>query len=159
VVYAISRAGGPRPTAVDLLTLQPVRPVLGSTGNQVVTTFDFIVDQAPEGRVRLVPSRLVANAGALGRGLRTGFQLTTTPFDSVGEAPERGYQSDSAAVVGVGQTAIVQFESIRATPGCNGNVYYAKVLVVASDPASGGVTLRARVNPNCGFRSLRPGRG
>ncbi len=155
VVYALSRAAGPRPTAVDLFTLQPLRPVLVSSNNGAVTAFDFAVDLAPDGRVRLLPSRLVADAGSAGRVRRTGFQTTATPFDSVAEAPERGYQSDSVTVVNVGQTAVVQFESLN----CNGGLLYAKVLVVTADPASGGVTLRARVNPNCGYRSLRPGRG
>lgn len=156
-VYPLSRATGPLPSAISLLSLAVVRPLLTNlattSGTVSAANFDFAVDRAADGRVRLLPSKLVVDLTGLGQVFQTGFQATTTPFDSIGDAPSSGYNADSAYTLGVGQSVIIQAQSATCS------AFYAKLLVVSVDPATGGVSVRARVNPNCGFRSLRPGRG
>jgi hypothetical protein len=158
VVYPLRAATGPLGSAVNLLALAVVRPGLTSAVAGAATipapNFDFAVDRAADGRVRLLPSRLVVDLTGVGQAYRTAFQTSTAPYDSIAEAPANGYQADTlAATVGVNESVIVEAQS----GACN--AFYAKVVVVAIDAASGAVTLRARINPNCGFRSLRPGRG
>jgi hypothetical protein len=156
-LYSLSRASGPLASAVNLYTLTVLRPgltvVQGSGGAVSAPNFDFAVDLAADGRVRLLPSKLVVDLTGVGQVFQTGFQLPGVPFDSVGEAPTSGYAADSALTVGVGQAVIVQAQS-SVCP-----TYYAKAVVLAVDPATGAVSMRARLNPNCGFRALRPGRG
>lgn len=165
VVYPLSTATGARPSAVDLAGQLALRPGIVAVGAAGVPTpnFDFAVDRAangaPNGEVRLLPPRLVADPGAIGRRPSTVFQLTNVPFDSIAEATTSGYGSDSVATtVTVGQSVIVRTESLVCVSRYSSQLY-AKLLVESVDPATGAVTLRGRINPNCGFRSLRPGRG
>jgi hypothetical protein len=158
LLYPLGSAQGPLGSAVDLLGLRAVRP--GLTGIPISSTvtvpaanFDLAVDLAPDGRVRLLPARLVVDVSGVGQVYRTGLQLSAAPFDSIADAPEGGYQSDSAQTVAVGQSVIAQFQSSACA------AYYAKLVVVSVGPAGGPITLRTRVNPNCSFRTLRPGRG
>jgi hypothetical protein len=157
-LYPLSRATGPLGSAVNLLALRALRPGLAAIDiGQGVTVpapnFDFAVDLAPDGRVRLLPSSLVVDVTGVGQVYRTGLQLSTTAYESIAEAPNSGYQADSAVTAAVGQSVIAQFQS----GGCT--TFYAKVTVLGVDAASGVITLRGRVNPNCGYRSLNPGRG
>lgn len=158
-VYPLSLAVGPLGSGVDVGSLRVVRPGVIVTSNVAVPTFDFAVDRGAGGRVRLLPAPLLVSTGDAGAGLRTGFQITATPFDSVGDAPQRGYQSDSATTVAPGQTVLVESQALACLTNRFNRTLYAKLVVLAVDSATGAVTLRARVNPNCGFRSLRPGRG
>lgn len=161
LVYPFTGASGPLGSAVALLSLSVVRPLLTSVvvstsppQSVITANFDLAVDRAPGGRVRLLPSRVVVDLNGVGSVFSTGVQTSRTPFDSIAEAPTEGYQADTVATtVGVNEPVIVRFQ----TSGCT--AYYAKAVVVGVDAASGVVTLRARVNPNCGFRSLRVGRG
>jgi hypothetical protein len=154
VLYPLSTATGPYVSAIELLSLSGVRPGLAFLGAGIAApNFDFAVDRTSDGRVRLLPSRLVVDLTGVGQVYRTGFQLATVPFDSIAEAPPAGYRADSAFTVNVGQPVIVQSQSALCTS------YYAKAVVVSVDAVTGAFTLRTRVNPNCGFRSLRPGRG
>lgn len=162
VVYPLATATGPRGSAVDIAGLRVLRPGVIAVGQAGVPSpnFDFAIDRAADGSVRFLPSRLVVDPGNVGRRPSTGFQTVTAPFDSIVEAPESGYASDSVATTAtLGQSVIVRTESLL----CAGNQLrpqlYAKFLVETIDAATGAVILRGRVNPNCGFRSLRPGRG
>jgi hypothetical protein len=162
VVYPLSTATGPRPAAVDLSDLREVRPGVGLIPGTTTLTpnFDFALDLGESGSVRFLPSRLIVDPGNVGRRPSTGFQTVAAPFDSIVEAPESGYTSDSVATtVTVGQSVIVRTESLRCAANQFRPQLYAKFLVENIDAATGAVILRGRVNPNCGFRSLRPGRG
>ncbi len=157
-LYPLSRATGPLGSAVYLREFRVLRPGLiaidiGRGVTVPAPNFDFAVDLAPDGRVRLLPSSLVVDVTGVGQVYRTGLQLSNTAYESIAEAPNSGYQADSAVTAAVGQSVIAQYQS----GGCT--TFYAKVTVLAVDAATGAVTFRGRVNPNCGFRSLNPGRG
>lgn len=159
-VYPLSTANPILRTAVNLATVSEIRPgvvvtLVGNTQVNVVN-FDFAVDRAPDGRVRLLPSKFVAGLAGVGVATQTGFRVVSTPFDSLAEAPSGGYQTDSVATVNVGQTVAVE-----AQLACYGRTrpnLYAKFVVDSVSAATGAVFMRGRVDPNCGFRSLRPGR-
>lgn len=160
-VYPLSTATGALRSAVNVMTLTAVRPALATVpvGQTVVIApnFDFAVDRSADGRVRLLPSKLVAGLGAAGLSLQTGFQTVTTAFNALDEAPGSGYQTDSVTTVGVGQTVVVQVQALSCYGSARPNVY-AKLVVDSVAAGSGPVYLRARVDPNCGFRSLKVGK-
>jgi hypothetical protein len=160
VVYPISSAAAPLPTAVSVSGLTSVRPAIVTVpfGNTalLVPNFDFAVDRATDGRTRLLPSRLIAATEGTGRVLRTGFQVVNTPFDSLTMAPAGGYERDSATVVGARQTIVVETEPVT----CLGNprsFIYAKMVIDSVSPTSGGVYIRAVVDLNCGYRTVQVG--
>lgn len=159
-VYPLSTAAGPLPSAVNVRSMVVVRPALTAvTGSGAIgPNFDFAVDRAADGRVRLLPAKLVAGLGGAGLLLETGFQTVTTAFDALDEAPGGGYQADSVTTVGVGQTVVVQAESAMCYNGRTRSYVYAKLVVDSVAAGTGLVYLRARVDQNCGFRSLKAGK-
>lgn len=158
LVYPLSTSAPIFASAIDLFNLRVLRPgVTVSSNAGLVANFDFAVDRGGDGRVRLLPSKLVAGVGGSGRVLRTGFQVTSVPFDSLADAPGGTYQSDSATVILPGQTVAVETESLSCFGGVR-TLLYAKLSLDSVSTTTGGVYLRARVDPNCGFRSLRPGK-
>lgn len=160
-VYPLSTATGSLRSAVNVAGLTAVRPALTTVpvGNVAVVApnFDFAVDRAADGRVRLLPAKLVAGLGTTGLTLQTGFQTVATAFDALDAAPNGTYQADSATTVGVGQTVVVEAQSLTCYGGPRPNVY-AKLVVDSVAAGTGLVYLRARVDPNCGFRSLKAGK-
>jgi hypothetical protein len=156
-VYPLSSAPTLLPTALSLFGVQEVRPLLRV--NQSLN-FEIAVDLDAQGRVRLLPPRLlVAPQGA---SLVTGMQvIANTTFDALTRAPNTGYQFDSATVVTPGQVVAVQTQGAGpASIICSVAVpMYAKLVVDSIRPAAGTqvIYMRARVDPNCGFRSLEPG--
>jgi hypothetical protein len=86
---------------------------------------------------------------------RVGFRTVTTAFDSLRRAPTGGFTFDSAFVVTVGQTVAVESQ----TGGCAPTApLRAKLVVDSVSRATNSIFLRVLTNPNCGFRSLLPGR-
>lgn len=158
-VYPLSIATGSLQSAVNLASLTAVRPALtlaAATG-AVAPNFDFAVDRAADGRVRLLPAKLVVGLGGAGLTLQTGFQVVTTAFDALDAAPNGTYQADSVTTVGVGQTVVVEAQSLTCYGLSRPNVY-AKLVVDSVAAGTGPVYLRARVDQNCGFRSLKVGK-
>ena len=100
------------------------------------------------------------NFGVPGAGGRSvGLLKSDVAFDALTEAPRRGYLIDSTAVtIAVGQTLVLQTQ----TPGCFNDsrgaspIIFSK-LVVDSVSAARAIHFRLTVDPNCGFRSFKPG--
>jgi hypothetical protein len=160
VVYPFSTAAASLNTAISISNFRELRPALltatAGGGLSLVPNFDFAVDRAADGRIRFVPSKLITDLTGAGRVLRNGLRVVSTPFDSLDAAPDGGYQRDSATVVSVGQTLAVETEP----PACpNGRTFlYAKLAVDSVSATTGAIYIRGRIDPNCGYRSLRPGR-
>lgn len=156
-VYALSTAPTLLPTAVSLYGVQSVRPAIRTSGT---LNFDLAFDVDAAGRVRMLPPKLlVAPQGA---SLTTGMQVVAnTTFDALSRAPSGGYQYDSATVVTPGQVVAVQTQGAGTlSVVCSTTApLYAKLVVDSVRPAAGTqlIYLRARIDPNCGFRSLESG--
>lgn len=146
LVYPLNAAPPGQASALDLRNVAAVRPAVSTTG---APTFDLAIDRVG-GVVRYLPPKLVTAALSTPQ---TGFQLVGTPFDSLFDAPGGTYVRDSAFTVPVGRTVVVQATTSVCTTTAP---IYAK-LVVDSIASSGGIYVRARIDPNCGFKSFRSG--
>ena len=160
VVYPLSTASPLLPTAISLSQSVAVRPAVRTN---LSLNFDVALDLDATGKVRLLPPKLVV-APQAGGSLVTGFQvLTNTTFDALSRAPNTGYQFDSATVVSPGQLVVVQTQGAGVLSAvCSPSTpMYAKLVIdsVPLVPGTGAraIYLKARIDPNCGFRSLDPG--
>jgi hypothetical protein len=150
VVYPLS--GDPAlPAAIDLSARRAVRPAILAGS---VINFDLAFDLDAQGRILVIPpARLASPPSGIPR---VGIQTRSESFDGLSRAPDGGYTFDSTAVVTRGQTVVV--EASAAT--CSTTYpLHAKLVVDSVGAVAAGrpIYVRARVNPNCGFRSLEPG--
>jgi len=146
IVYAMSGSAPELPTAYS------------SVGRQVMRVdtllFDVAFDLTADGQVALLPVSVVGQS-PLGR--RIGIRADTVAFESLQRAPVQGYTHDSVLVVPVGRTVVVE------APGNTCGLYalsqnlYTKFVIDSVNPVTRQIGFHAVHNPNCGFRSLRPG--
>ena len=134
------------------VVIQP-RVVSASSSGDFDVAFD--VDQA--GKVVVIPQRRIV-PGAGGRAV--GLQKSDRSFEALTEAPRGTYQFDTVAVaIAVGEVVVLQTQ----TSGCfndarGASPFLFSKLVVDSVPASTrAIHFRLTVDPNCGFRSFKPG--
>ena len=150
IIYPVSTARAELPVAIDFSNLRAARPALRNTGTP---NFDVALDLDPTGRVRvLLPQYVLIPLTGVPR---IGTQTTDAAYDDAAIAPSRNYRYDTVTVANVGQTVFVQ------TPGlaCTSTVpLYAKFIVDSVVGAERAMYVRMRLDPNCGFRSLAPGR-
>lgn len=113
--------------------------------------FDIAFDIDETGRLVVLPVSRVVHPPTGQR--RIGFIRIDEPYNTVIEAPLTGWVYDSSIVVNPGgafmarvQTRFCQFD-IRQD-------IYAKFFVDSVIPAERRVKLVARIDPNCGYRSL-----
>lgn len=136
-------------TSAGRLQRMPVATRVGNDFN-----FDVAVDVRGDTAV-FYPTRMVATA--LASVHRVGLQKSTTAFEAITAAPNGGYVFDTVAVAArVGETVIVA----SLHPVCSteyNRELFAKIGVMAVDPALKQATLRVRLDPNCGFRSFLAG--
>ena len=147
VVYAVTQTPVNVPSAFNIVFFTPLRlePTYG---------FDLVFDINAQGRVVLIPVRLVG--GALTSGRRVGLQKTTQPYDQITRAPLSGYKYDSTVVLGVDEGALVELFADQCTTR-GSQVVYSKLQIKAVDPISRTLVFRITYDPNCGFRSFLPG--
>lgn len=145
-IFPLTGAPSGQPTAIDLRNLRAVRVGLTATG---APAFDLAVDRVGS-EVRLLPPKLVTAGVSVPA---TGFQLVSTSFEELTQAPGGTYNADSAFVAPFGRTVVVQ----ATTTVCSASApIYAK-MVVDSVGQDGAIYIRTRVDPNCGFKSLASG--
>ena len=148
---ALRALSGTPITASSGLWLRFVAPATpGATEN-----FDFALDLDANNKVVILPKTKVLTC--LGP-CQLGIQLVATRFDSLYDAPSRGYVYDSTRTVSPGQTVVL----VTKEPGClpsNIATYdmYAKMVVDSVRPSDRTIFIRVASDPNCGFRGLVPG--
>lgn len=147
VVYALSGTAPQLPTAFNSVAPAVLR----------VDTLEFDVafDITSDGRVALYPISTVA---FLRSPRRVAMRVdSTTGFESLQRAPSRGYVVDSVVVVPVGRTVILEVPG-ACNPYTSLSPYvYTKLVVDAVDPVTRRIDFHTVHNPNCGYRTLRPG--
>ncbi len=154
VLYPMRRVTPPQNSALDLRTPLPVRPsiVVSSLSGQavLVPNFDVAFDVDAAGHVVLLAPKLVTSAQSIPR---TGFQISSTRYDSLTAAPGGTYQADSAFRATVGQTIVVQAQGTCPVS----SPFYAKLVIDSVNSTTSALYVRARIDPNCGFKSFAAG--
>lgn len=117
-------------------------------------TFDLAFDIDADGRLLVLPvSRVVQPIG----GNRTiGLLRATDTYSAIVEAPRVGWTYDSVLAVNPGGAFLVRVQTLFCQFDFRQDIY-AKFFVDSVLPDERRVKLSARVNPNCGFRSLATG--
>ncbi len=147
VVYAVSQTPINVPSAFNIVFFTPLR-IEPSYG------FDLAFDIDGAGNVVLIPVRLVG--GALTASRVVGLQRANGDYDQVTLAPSSGYVYDSTLTLGLGGAAIVQIESSVCQYQVSQTVY-AKMRILAIDVPKRLIGFEITYDPNCGFRSFKPG--
>jgi len=122
--------------------------------------FDVAFDIDASGSVQALPVRQVQPfrviAGLLQPTHRVGLQKATTTFDNLTRAPSGGYNYDSVTVVRAGETLIVEVQASQCSFSFSPNLY-TKIAIDSVFVASRSIRIRTVHDPNCGFRSFKPG--
>jgi hypothetical protein len=130
----------------------------GPTRADATFQFDVAFDVDAAGRVIVYPVRSLAGTLAGQLGTRVGLQPVTGTFESLREAPERGYDTIGVKTINPGTVIAVQLFD-QTTGQCfyslGGQNTYAKFVVDSVD-TSRRLFLRTVVDLNCGYRSLVP---
>ncbi|MEO6526664.1 MAG: hypothetical protein ABIP93_08590 [Gemmatimonadaceae bacterium] len=135
----------------------------GPTRADASFRFDVAFDLDAAGKIQVYPVR--ALAGVLAQfplssppSTRVGLQTVTGSYESVREAPDRGYDTISVKTITPGTVVAVQLLD-QVNGQClfslGGQTTYAKFVVDSVDK-SRRLFLRSVVDLNCGYRSLVP---
>lgn len=164
-VYALNGTSAALPSGINIAAGQLsgdtsiLRPL--AVPSDGATLFDFAVDIGASGNVVAYPVPLVVRSAAR----RVGLQKVATPFDQIGQAPQNGYGYDSVEV-SLTSSDVLLVQASRAGLGerCGDRVtygydpvLYAKGQVISVNTADRSVKMRFVLNPNCGYRGLKPG--
>ena len=159
VLYGINSAPVGAPTAYYLVGAPSRQAAVAANAG---FGFDVAVSVLADGSVRLITPTALAALIPNGESVPhpVGLQLLAgVGFDTLSLAPAAGYTRDSVLTVTPGQTVAVQSANSAGCPpvGYLGRNFHAKMVVdsVRGDPAR--VYLRVVTDPNCDFRSLKPG--
>ena len=121
--------------------------------------FDVSFDFDAEGDPVLLPVDALAAPGVFGGSRVTGIRpVTDQGYDAITRAPVGGYTVGDPVAIAVGDIGVIQAVNHPTCVGSfYGNTIYAKYRVEAIDAAARTLSLRIRVDPNCGFRGLEVG--
>lgn len=121
--------------------------------------FDLAFDVDAGGGAVLLPVDALAAPGVFGGSRVTGIRpVTDQGYDAITRAPAGGYTVGDPVAIAVGDVGVIQAVGHPTCAGSFfGNTIYAKYRVEAIDAAARTLTLRIRVDPNCGFRGLEVG--
>lgn len=145
-LWALTGTPLANPSAYDVLQQTVVRTDRTSVFD---FAFDIQVDSLADTSALFLPR------GALGLSVDGGLQVSQQPYDSITQAPNGGYQDSLPVKLAVGTVVLAASRSET----CNfGFVYplYAKMRITAIDPVARSVTFDILIDPNCGYRSLKP---
>jgi hypothetical protein len=148
-LYALNGSPIGAPTAVNTVFAATVRPD---------ATFDFDVafDLDAQGRAIVYAQRRLGHpAGGAGR--QVALQPVDEQFDALERAPETQWVVDSLLTVEVGDVFVVRVVASICQFDLSPYVF-SKIVVDSVDVPNRRLWASALTNPNCGFRSLQPGR-
>jgi hypothetical protein len=119
--------------------------------------FDIAFDIDAEGRPVVLPPALVGSAGGASRPV--GLQRLGTSWEAatIAPRPTRGWVTDSAFTMAPGETIGVRLQPSQCLFDFD-PYQFAKVRVDSITNAARRLHLTILFNPNCGYRSLIPGR-
>jgi hypothetical protein len=142
-------AGTAAPTALDLINLRAVRPVIDAVGT---VNFQLAFDLDPQNRVLLLP--VLAMLSPPTGSASVGLLRTTGTFEQASRAPTGGFVSDSSVTAAVGETWVVR---LNAGTCAFGDPFYGKLVVDEVNTGMRRLLVRFLINRNCGYRDLVEG--
>ena len=108
--------------------------------------------------MRILPVRLVVSPPS---GVRlVGLAHSPGVFEQLLNAPSGGYQTDSSEVLAVGDLMVIQTTRALLGEYCQLAIspyLYAKLAILSIDVSTRLIQFQLGSDPNCGFRSFRPG--
>ncbi|MEO7521197.1 MAG: hypothetical protein ABIW79_05220 [Gemmatimonas sp.] len=149
-VYALSGTASALPAAFQFTSESLTRPQVLPSGS---INFDVAFDIGTDGRVRILPARVVTPSPPNGSP-SIGVLKVAGAFDALSRAPDRGYLSDSIAVAAIGDTYVFE---LRQSGCIYQEPFYAKLTVDSIITAERRIVFRSLVNRNCSFRGLSDG--
>jgi hypothetical protein len=150
-LWALSGTPPSYPSAISIAARQIVR-VDG------FASFDVALDITASGKAVVYPVKLVV--ASPGGSRPVGMLKSAGTFEQVLEAPQTGYETDSALVIAPGEVVVVQSPHNNSGDICQFAIspnLYAKIAVDSVNLASRVIYLRMGFDPNCGFRSFATG--
>jgi hypothetical protein len=159
-VYGLSGAPANGPTAIN--TFGPTLVATSATTHYDIV-FDIRPDSAGNPQAYALPPRAVASFGS------AGFVVDSTqPFDAITQAPNVTYNDSTIVPLKAGTILIVQALSNACTVQlvASQQFIYSKIIIDSvnytpfdgfTNPSGNTIYLRILVDPNCGFRSFKPG--
>ena len=150
-VYALNGTAQSLPAGLDLKRRQAAQVNLN-------WAFDLAFDLNASNEVVVYTVRAVSSE--LVNLPRVGIQTSTLGFDEILNAPGSGFVYDSLLTLPIGTPLIVD----KVDPSCNqfGGVFLGfnirgKLMVDSISTSRRAIYLTVLSNPNCGYRSLKPG--
>jgi hypothetical protein len=149
-VYPLNGSPAAVPNAVSIFA--------GPRRADATFQFDVAFDIDPTGKVVMYPVRALASTLAGVLGTRVGLQTMSGSFESVLQAPDRGYDTLSVKTIALG--TVVAVELLDQTTGqciysLGGQTLYSKFVIDSVDK-SRRLWIRSVIDLNCGYRSLVP---
>lgn len=148
-LYALNGSPVGAPTAINTVFAASVRP-------DATYDFDVAVDLDGQGRPVLYAQRALGKPAG-GQGRQVALQKVDGPFTAVERAPDSRWVVDSLLTLEVGEVAVVRVAATICQFDFSPFVF-SKLVVDSVSAAGRRVWMTALTNPNCGFRSLQPGR-
>ncbi|MFL5620263.1 MAG: hypothetical protein ACJ79A_17935 [Gemmatimonadaceae bacterium] len=148
-VYGLIGAPAATANAINLLN-GPARADAGFN-------FDVALDLDATGKILVYPVRAVAGPLAGLVPTRVGLQTVSGSFESVREAPDRGYDTLKVQTITPGTVVVaelVDYVQGLCTYSLSGSSTYGKFVVDSVIPATRRFYVRSVGDANCGYRSL-----
>lgn len=145
VVYAITGTPIAAPSALSIVDHTVLR--------LPASFFDLAFDIDTRGQVVLYPVQLVSS----GLGPTGILKMPGAAFESVTRAPTGPYDEAAPTTAAVGDLLIIRARPPECSSSLKGNQIYSKLTVTAVDAVQRSITIRLRVDPNCGFRDFTDG--
>jgi hypothetical protein len=146
-------------TGAPSTTANAINMYIGPTRADASFDFDVALDLDATGKILVYPVRAIAGPLAGFVPTRVGLQTVSGTFESVREAPERGY--DTLTVHTISPGTVMAVELVDQVSGLcvyavNGSATYAKFVVDSVNSAARRFYVRSVTDANCGYRSLVP---
>jgi hypothetical protein len=138
-------------------TANAINLFIGPARADAAFDFDVALDLDPSGKIVVYPVRAVAGPLAGVVPTRVGLQTVSGPFESVRQAPDRGYDTVKVQTITPGTVVVAELVDLVAglcVFSLSGSSTYAKFVVDSVIPSTRRFYVRSVGDANCGYRSL-----
>jgi hypothetical protein len=138
-------------------TANAINLFIGPARADAAFDFDVALDLDPSGKILVYPVRAVAGPLAGVVPTRVGLQTVSGTFESVRQAPDRGYDTVKVQTITPGTVVVAELVDLVAglcVFSLSGSSTYAKFVVDSVIPSTRRFYVRSVGDANCGYRSL-----